>query len=254
MKCPNCGTENPEKTRFCIKCKKLIAESIQTVKKDTEKEIPLLDAEMGKQVRQLQKFMQNTYSKIPQDSDERMMDQIRRILMRNLIGANCDIAFLNDVAKLIHRLFNFSEVTIGFKDRSDNLYKYIVLSGVRKETEIATRKLQYTYQDMIDHIKYPRIRLSEFCEFFPGEYRIFHEGEYETYGRPSLLGQKRNSIEDMIEGDYFCVYMYGERNELIGWFELGRTNDMKMPSRATMKRLEFFAAVIGRMTCDRFYR
>jgi len=192
------------------------------------------------------------YSKVPQDEEERIMDRIEKFLMKSISSRQSINSILKEACNLISRTFGFTEVSVGLKDPKDELYKYEAFVGLRSDTQQAYRKLGYTYDDMFNGNKFPRITISEYCDLFLGEFRPYQDGEEGTYGRPSLLGiTERKNPETMIEGDYICTYMYGHENLLIGWFEMARTRDEKMPSRKSLKWVEFFTVVLGKILYER---
>jgi len=203
-------------------------------------------------MRELARALQEICTPLIKDPNERVLEQIEKLMLKGTDPKETIDSFLMSAGTLIYRLFGISEVTIALKDPSDNRFKYRLFFGMRKESEDAYRKITYTLEQAISTTKYPRIRLSEYIDFFPSEYRPYIEGELDTFNRPSKLEMKRKSPTEMIEGDYFCVYFYGlNKNDILGWFELARTLNGKMPPRENLKWLELLASIVGRTIHER---
>lgn len=210
------------------------------------------EMEKSEGMRQLTKELQEIFTPLIRDPNERILEQIEKLMFKGTDPRESVESFLMNAGTLIYRLFGISEVAIALKDPSDNLFKYRLFFGMRKDSEDAYRKISYTLEQATSTTKYPRIRLSEYTDFFPSEYRPYIEGEVNTYNRPSQLGMKRRSPDEMIEGDYVCIYFYGMmKNDILGWFELARTRDGKIPNRETFKWLELIASIVGRIIHER---
>jgi hypothetical protein len=69
--------------------------------------------------------------------------------------------------------------------------------------------------------------------------------EIRQFNRPSELSKERISIDEMMEGDYLDVYVYGADDEMLGWIEVSYPSDGKFPSREIVRGLELLASVIG---------
>lgn len=251
MKCPACGADILSTDRFCTSCRRPIDLFIKKGIDVSAKEISKMESERRVQTGKLVRLIRDSYSQIPQNEDERVMENLEKIVSKSLEPNRSIDQFLKDVSELIHRSFGFIEIAIGLKDKKDGRYKYKNFYGLRKNSEKAYQKISYSYEDMIDAVKFERIKLSNYCDFFPGEYSSYLNGEEDTFSRPSLLGQRRINPDDLIEGDYFCFYMYGKKNELIGWFELSRNKNNKFPQRNTIKWLELISAICGKCLSEK---
>ncbi|MEM4265140.1 MAG: zinc ribbon domain-containing protein [Thermoplasmata archaeon] len=249
MRCPSCGAENPASAKACSECGKAFAQHnarMESYAKSSD--------EIGKSddMKQLAKALQEICTPLIKDPNERVMDQIEKLMLKGTDPKETIDSFLLHAGTLIYRLFGISEVAIALKDPSENRFRYRLFFGMRKESEDAYRKISYTLEQTTSTTEYPRIRLSEYVDFFPSEYRPYIEGELDTFNRPSKLEMKRKSPTEMIEGDYFCVYFYGlTKNDILGWFELARTLNGKMPPRETLKWLEMLASIVGRIVHER---
>lgn len=250
INCPKCGKNNTDNARICFSCR----EPLQGEKDGLDSRNPVGNKEVNLQALQgmLSSTFRTKYSKVPQDEEERIIDRIEKFLLKNISSRQPISSILKEAGILISRTFGFTEISMGLRDPKDGLYKYEAFIGLRPETEHAYKKLAYTYDDMMNTNKFPRICINEYCDLFLGEFKPYQDGEEETFGRPSLLGScERKSPEAMIEGDYICTYMYGHENLLIGWFELARTRDEKMPARKALKWLELFTIILGKIIYER---
>jgi hypothetical protein len=146
---------------------------------------------------------------------------------------------------VIYRTFPFKEVTIGLKSQSDGRYRYEEIVGHTQVATDALKKLSYSYDEFFSPKDYPAFWISDYTELALAEGRPFLESERDTYNRPILLLAARKSLDDFIEGDYFDVYMYGAKDEMIGWIELGATKDGKMPPMTVIKQLELLVFVLS---------
>jgi len=198
------------------------------------------------------KMIRGRYSPIPRDENEKVMDGTQKLM---LIARDPTLPlkiFLDEAGRLIHRLFDFREIAIGMKSKSDNLFRYEVLIGFSGEAERARKKLTYTDDDMLDSKKYPNgIVITKKTEFMLVELHPYKPGEEDTYNRPNLLAKQRSSIEDFIEGDYIIIYFFGRKGEVMGWVELSGTRSGKMPSRSTIRWLDLISSIIASLICER---
>jgi len=195
---------------------------------------------------ELLKKMRENYSKIPQDNDERVMEQIEKLLISTPKSLKSINEFLQETAFAASRLSGFMEVLIALKTKGTDMFKYQAFVGFRKDVEYAISKREFFMKDMFDQKKYPCFDLTDFTKFYPAEWKPYTEDELNDFNRPTIISTERSSDDEFLEGDYFCVFIYGPRKELMGWLELSRTRDGKFPSRKTMKWLELISSIIGR--------
>ena len=201
--------------------------------------------DLSEKTREITKLLKERCSTIPIDDTERIMANIEKFLIRNCSATVTTQSFLEDAANTIARTFDFTELAVALKDMNDGKYRYVAFVGMRGEAISAYKKLAYSYDEMVSGSKFPRIKLDNFTDFFLGEFTPEREGELDTFNRPSMLTKDRQSAEDWREGDYFCVYMRGSGSEVIGWFELARTVNGKLPSRQTFKWIELIVSVVS---------
>lgn len=264
MKCPGCGAENPDDAVLCRACSRALPTAagtsyvrtvIATAKEGQRIGGKTLDLSKPGEVnltKELAKILRDRSSTIPKDENERAMSHIIKLVLGSRSQSELTMPFLEETAIFISRQFGFSEVAVATKDHVDGLYRYVVFVGMRPEAITAYRKLAYTRDDVTSPTKFPRVKLDYFIDFFPGELKPYLDSEVDTYNRPSQIGKERDHADEMREGDYMNIFLYG-RGEIIGWMELARTRDGKIPSRQALKWLELFAAVVGRILYEREY-
>jgi hypothetical protein len=205
----------------------------------------------SEKIKQLTKLLKERNSPIPLDEIERNLANIEKFLQRTSGPTVTTQTFLEEAAATISRMFEFTELAVAIKDRSDGKYRYGVFVGMRGEAIAAYRKLAYTFDEMFSVTKFPRIKLDNYIDFFLGEYVPDREGEMETFNRPSQLTKEREAVDVFREGDYLCAYIRGAGSEVIGWFEIGRTMSGKLPSRQTFKWLELIVSIVGKILYER---
>lgn len=190
------------------------------------------------------------YSPVPENEDERIMVAIIELLDKTQGQFDSTTSFLDLVAKMIHRRFEFTRVSIGLKDRSDGMFRYKVVIGFTGSAEQAHKKRVYSLNDMMDDIKFPALKLGRHTEFLMESQA---NGERELCNRPSELGKDRSSFDQLKEGELFDVFMYGDKHELIGWLELSGTKKDMLPTRKTIKWIELIAKIVSRVVWERDY-
>lgn len=195
---------------------------------------------------ELLRIMRANYSKIPQNSDERVMEQIEKLLVSTPKSLKSIGEFFQETAITISRFSGFMEVLIALKRKGTDIFKYQAFVGFRKDVEYAISKREFTMKDMFDQKKYPCFDLTDFTKFYPAEWKPYTEDEMNSFNRPTIIATERTSDDELVEGDYFCIFIYGPRKELMGWMEVSRTRDGKFPSRKTIKWLELISSIIGR--------
>jgi len=196
--------------------------------------------------------LREIYSPVARDDTERIMGGIDALLFNSRSRAITTRAFLEDAMKLIYRLFDFREVALGLKDRKDGLYRYEVILGYRKDSEVAYKQLVYKAEEMADSKKYPvGVYISRYGEYSMVEGQPYKRGEEETYNRPLMLKKERAAPDDFIEGDYIQIYFYGVKGDYLGWIELSGPKSGKIPPRSTIKWIEFIAQIMGTIVYER---
>jgi len=195
--------------------------------------------------REMSELIRKKYTAASQTEEERYFDAAMKLILLAQEGKNRSL-MLTEAAKAIHRVFGFQEVAIGTRSPEDGKYRYEAIVGHTREAEEALRTYAYTRDQMADCSDYPGVVISKYTDFTIMEIespKII--AEEKSFNRPFILRQKRPSPDDMIEGDYIDVYIYAEKDNMIGWVELGNKRDGKLPSRIALKWIEFFSAIVG---------
>lgn len=192
---------------------------------------------------QFKTYLDNTYSTIPKDQTEKIIDSIMSLAEMARNKKTSLDTVLDQACRMIFRLFNFHEVCIGLKSREDSFYRYRAFFGQRKDILERMRKIKYTEEDMFSPDKYPFVMIGKLAQLNPFE--GLPEWEKDLFGRTFQLGEKRVSNDEFHEGDYIDFWIYGAERELIGWIEITRTGDGKIPPRTTIRWIELIADVLG---------
>lgn len=195
--------------------------------------------------KEIEKVLKQQYKRIPEDQNEKVLDGIQKFIdfTHQPRAALRDV--IHEAAMTVYRLFPFKEITIGLKSRADGKYRYTEIIGHSRTAADALKRLSYTYDEFFNQRDYPSFWVSKYTELALVEEHPFLENEKDTYNRPALLSGARKSVDVIVEGDYFDIYMYGPKDEMIGWIELGMTRDGKMPSMMVIKQLELFASILS---------
>lgn len=180
-----------------------------------------------------------------QNEDSKVLAGIQRFLIVVQIPPVTIDRVLHEAAVAINQIFYFKEVAIGLRSETDGRYRYEKCLGFSKKVEEALRKLSYSLDEFFSQRDYPAIRLSKFTEICIVEEQPFIESEKDTYNRPHLLGETRNSPDDFVEGDYLDISLHNDDDEMIAWIELSMPMNRKMPSIQTIQRLELFASILS---------
>ena len=200
--------------------------------------------------RRLESILKERYFQLPQDEDERIRAAIIEVLGSYIGKRENTVTFLDKVAKMILRRFEFREVAIGLLDKKNMKYKYVISIGYTKTAQLTQLKAEFIYEDFFDNEKYPAIPIGRNSYFLTETPR---KEDKAIYSQPSLLGKGRPSPESMIEGDYIDIFMWGDEKTLIGWLELSSPRSGNIPPRKVMNWLELIASIIARIVWERDY-
>ena len=191
----------------------------------------------------LRSFVDGTYSPVPKDDPERLMDSIISLVEAASDKKRSLKSVLDQFTKLIFKHFEFSEISIGLRSLKDRAYRYESLFGYRKDLEDKYRMIVYTQDDMVSSEIYPRVKMGRLAYLIVAEGMSEKERDLLTW--PHQLAKKRVSPEMFHEGDYLDIWMLGQNKELIGWIELSSPVMTRMPSRSDVRWLELIASVMG---------
>jgi len=193
------------------------------------------------------------YARLPENRDERIMESlIDIILLSNQWRRGSLHSFLEKAATIMQRHLFFREVAIALKDRFDGKFRYQIIKGFSEGATDSHMKLEYTEKDVLDYTKYPAIKLGmNIIDLSSG--LLDQTEELKTYTAPSKLKSPRESMDNMAEADYFNAYLWGGKQELIGFMEFTKTKDGKFPPRMTIKWVELFCAIIAQIIWEKEY-
>ena len=200
--------------------------------------------------RQYRASIENAYNAIPRDDHEKIIDNILTLIEMGHDKKQPLKSTLDFAVKMIFKLFDFHEITVGLKNRKDGYYRYDVIFGFRKDFEDSLRKLKYSYEDMVNKEKFPFIKIGRLSELNPVE--GLPEWERELFSRPYALSVDRKSPDEFHEGDYIDVWMYSHGRELIGWFEIANPMNNKLPTRSQMRWIEVIVAICSSIVTERW--
>jgi len=200
--------------------------------------------------RQYRALIENTYSPVPKDEQEKIIDNILTLIDMGHDRKQPLKSTLEFAAKMIFKLFDFHEICVGLRNRKDGYYRYDVIFGYRKEIEENFRRLKYDYEDMVSKERFPFITLGRLSELDPVEGLPEHERD--LFNRPYALSVQRKTPDEFHEGDYIDVWMYSHNRELIGWFELASPMNDKLPTRSQMRWIELIVAVCSSIVTEKW--
>jgi len=166
-------------------------------------------------------------------------------LIKQLMDEDPDIdEVLKTTARSIYSQFNVKEVSIALKS-SDGLYRYVAMYGLRDEVWAAHRKLSYNEEQLLDPNRYKWTEISHHTKLFLAEDNPYMQDEARTCSEHLMMKSKRKTAEDSIEGDYMDVFIYGPKDEILGWIETSGTWDGKIPDARTIRSLEIVSSVLA---------
>lgn len=197
--------------------------------------------------------LRHDYSHCESDLECKRLDSIVRVLRGLQKQPFRFDEFLNETAQFIYRQLNIQSLSISVKDL-DGKFRYHAFAGLRKASEDALRKCEYSEHELFDPSKYPSTTISIYTKLFLAENNPYAPGEEETYNRPLMLKQARKELDDSIEGDYLDIMVFDGKNEVCGYIEISGTKEGKLPDAKTIKWLEVTGSIIGfAVQLDRAY-
>jgi hypothetical protein len=189
-------------------------------------------------------FLKELYSNVSSSNEEQYLSEINGFIEHSMKISNSQEAILKEAARAIYRIFEFKEIAIGKKDK-DGMYRFHEMIGFRNEAVNARKRLVYDSNDMADGTTYQSLRIGKYSQIHLSEHEPFRPGEEASYNHPELLGKPRINADDMVEGDYLDIYLYGRKKELLGWIELSGTRNRKLMTRESILWLEFFSSCLA---------
>lgn len=205
------------------------------------------DREKAKMTEEL---LRRTYTPVSKDKSEEILIGITNFLERYTSGAIPEKMMLEEAIRIIHRTLDFQYLGIAVRD-SDGMFRYKTVVGLAADAAKALYKIAYSESDLFNENDYPSTIISDITRFYMGESSPYRPGEEYTFSRPAMLGKKRMSPDDMIEGDFFNIFIKGERNEILGYIELGVTRNSKLPDRRSIIWIELISRILAIMLTNK---
>lgn len=185
------------------------------------------------------------YARLQKDPGIRALDSILE-LTHHLKRPRVDVrGLIDDAIKLMYRQLHIKEITVGLKDPSDGLYRYVAQQGVRQEIWEGHKELAYSADAFTGRGKWKGTAISANSMLYLVEDDPYAEGEKDTYQEHLSQVSRRRTLEDSIEGDYLDVHITGAGNEILGWFEVSSMWDGKLPSANTIRWMELIADIVS---------
>ena len=186
------------------------------------------------------------YSLGTKDYTNRVIEGVQKLVSRLRRPDIETRSLLEEAAYLIVRQLGIKEVSIGLRSSEDGLYRYEVIVGASEEAEKALRRITYTVDDFReDSSKYKGTMISKHTKLFLSEDIPYTDDEKDSYSRPVMLGIKRWSDTDSIEGDYLDILIYGPEEDIVGWMEVGGTIFGKLPNVTIIRWIELISSILG---------
>jgi len=185
------------------------------------------------------------YSKTRNDPSLRTLDgfilllshcQKDELIVRDLI---------QDAANYIRRQFRFRWTMIGLKNRTDGLYRYEVMSGMREDAWAKQRLKVYKKEDFALSGHYSAGEISKLTRIYLEEENPLVGQDTDLVNRPVLLRSKRAAEDEALEADFTDTLIAGKNDELIGWIEYSGAITGKLPDAVSIRQIEVIAAIIG---------
>lgn len=196
-------------------------------------------------VREIESVMKKQYNDSNLNDDLSFTVNLQKFIHSLANKSASEQEVLRETVRFIYHTFGFKEIAVPLRSPMDGKFRYEAFLGLAREVEHSYKSLSYDHAVVFDDDTYPGARLSKFTELMFAELEAYSEGEEKTYNRPSKLNETRKSANDMLEGDYYAVYLYGPSDDIFGWLELSATKDGKFPSIKTIRQLELFSTVVS---------
>jgi len=197
-------------------------------------------------VRELERRLKAEYSAKDESDEDRMITGMLKF--NEILKKKENLkAILTECGMTIYRLFPFREIGIGLWNPVERAYRYEFLVGHSPAAQEAHRNIKLTFGDMMDGKDVCYIQISKYTQFnfTEGLKDDPKAGDEALFNRPSLLTDIRKSMDVMLEGDYFDIYMFSQKDEMMGWMEVCNTKDDKFPTMKSIRWLELFACMLA---------
>jgi hypothetical protein len=151
--------------------------------------------------------------------------------------------FLQGTTDLIARTFKLRFVTIGLRG-NDGLYRYLYHQGAANEAWTFLKAKSYVESDFFTSQNWNGDLIGKLTKIYFVEDDPWIEKD--SFNRPAIVGIKRRSPEEWVEGDYIDTHIRGANGALLGWIEILGVMDGKIPDVHTLKFLEIISGITGR--------
>jgi hypothetical protein len=188
-------------------------------------------------------FLKEYYLPDPDSKEESRISEIGIFLSSPLAFSGRSEELFLGLGELIRRVTEFEEISFGVLE-DDGMYRYHGLLGYGEEAAKARCSIVYDSKDISDGVAFKSIRTGRNSHIYLSEYTPFKPGEEATFNHPELLGKPRKNADDMIEGDYLDIFLYGKQKKVIGWIELSGPRNGKLPTRDDILYLEYLASCL----------
>ena len=181
-----------------------------------------------------------------QDSSDRILDSLAKLVVDGLNPGKDFIQFLNEVTTMITTRFKIRNATIGIRDPEDGMLRYVAMSGLDDDEWEAHKALSYTDETFFDPVMYKCYTISELTKLFLIDDSPFNpDYEMSTFNPKLVSAQIRRDADEYKEGDYFDIYIRGQGDKFLGWIEISGTSQGKMPDANALRWIEMIAGVVG---------
>lgn len=194
-----------------------------------------------------QQYLRGKYSLEQGDDNVGLIETFDKFIINSVVPKDDIESTLKDLVRTIHRIFEFEYIAVSLRSKKDGLYRYLYTSGLSVQTDYSYKQIAYSSSDLFDNSTFPSIKVGRFSHFYLAEDKPYKQGEEKSYTRPNLLVQTRLNADDMLEGDYIDVFMYGPSGDILGYLEFAGTRSGKMPERRTMKWIELIALFTSKL-------
>lgn len=157
------------------------------------------------------------------------------------------VEVIQDASNIIQRQFKFKWVMVGIKSKSDGLFRYTVMTGMRPDVWESQRKRTYKAEDFEPSCgNYKFGEISELTRLYlQEENMLFSDDDKKLVQRPALLMTRRTGTSETLEADFIDTLIYGPGRTLLGWIEYSGTVANEFPQPVVIRQIEGYAAVLS---------
>lgn len=154
---------------------------------------------------------------------------------------------IQEASDIIQRQFKLKWVMIGIKGKNDGLFRYTVMTGMKKDVWERQRKRTYRAEDFESSCAtYKFGEISDLTRvYLQEENMLSSDEEKQLVERPALLYSKRMSSSETLEADFIDTLMYGPGRALLGWIEYSGTVANEFPQPVVIRQIEGYASILA---------